>query len=108
MKNITEALLDVEDIINYNMETLHKLAEFANTVSKDNIKEQEALAKSIACLWSYLKPVHRWIREQNPKQENFYNELDKYLDAQEKHSLDVKNLAVAEQAVKSSKRKARK
>jgi len=92
MRTITEALIEVEDIINYNMETLHKLAEVANTIAKGNLKEQESLAKSIACLWNYLKPVHRWIREQNPKQEEFYNELDKYLEAESKRPLEVKSL----------------
>ena len=93
MRTITEALIEVEDIINYNMETLHKLAEVANTIAKGNLKEQESLAKSIACLWNYLKPVHRWVREQNPKQEEFYNELDKYLATEEKRPLEVKTLA---------------
>lgn len=92
MRTITEALVEVEDIINYNMETLHKLAEVANTIAKGNLKEQESLAKSIACLWNYLKPVHRWIREQNPTQEEFYNELDKYLAAQANPVVEVKSV----------------
>lgn len=105
MRNINEALLEVEDIINYNMETLHKLAEIANTIAKDNISEQEALAKSIACLWLYLKPVHKWIREQNQPQIKFYDELDKYLENQSKLALEAKSLAVSKESVKKSKGK---
>jgi hypothetical protein len=104
MRTITEVLIEAEDIINYNMETLHKLLELSNTVSKDNPMEQAALAKSMACIWNYLKPVHRWIRDQNPKQETFYAELDKYLEESEKRSSEVKPMLVPEQSKKKGKK----
>jgi len=105
MRNINEALLEVEDIINYNIETIHKLAEVANTIAKDNLNEQASIAKSIACIWNYLKPVHKWIREQNQSQIKFYDELDKYLDNQAKLTLEAKSLVVPEKALKSKKGK---
>ena len=93
MRTIGEPLLELEDIINYNMETIHKLAHIANTQCKDNLEEQKHIAKTIGCLWLYLKPVHRWIREQNPDNVKFYDELDKYLEEESKRSPEVKSVA---------------
>ena len=88
-----EPLMELEDIINYNMDSIHKLAEMGSTIAKDNPKEQEAIVKAMCCLWNYLKPVHKWIREQNPDKATFYDELDNFIAAAEKCSLDVKSLA---------------
>ena len=103
MRNIAEPLFELQDIINYNMESIHKLAELGNTIAKDNPKEQEAIVKAMCCLWGYLKPVHTWIRDQNPSNSSFYDELDKYIAEDNKRSLDVKSLAP--QPIKTKKGK---
>jgi hypothetical protein len=90
MRTIAEPLIELEEIINYNLDAIHKLAQIANTQCKDNLKEQESIAKTIGCLWNYLKPVHRWIREQNPNQAAFYDELDKYIEEENKRASEVK------------------
>ncbi len=92
MRNIVEPLLEVEDIINYHMEIIHKLAEIADTTLKDDLKAKAAVISSMCNIWSYLKPVHIWIRDQNRSQANFYDELDKYLSNYGKHPLDIKDL----------------
>lgn len=84
--------MELEDIINYNMDSIHKLAEMGTTIAKDNPKEQEAIVKAMCCLWNYLKPIHKWIREQNPDRATFYDELDNYIALSDKRSLDVKSL----------------
>lgn len=103
MRNIAEPLMELQDIINHNMEAIHKLAEMGNTIAKDNAKDQDAIVKTMCCLWGYLKPVHTWIREQNPNNVKFYDELDKYIEKANKRSLDVKSLAP--KPVKSKKGK---
>ena len=101
MRNIMEPLMELEEIINYNMDSIHKLAEMGTTIAKDNPKEQEAIVKAMCCLWNYLKPVHKWIREQNPGKATFYDELDNYIALSDKRSLDVKSLTPkAKRAVK--------
>ena len=108
MRNITEALLEVEDIINYNLVTLHKLVEIANTISKDKPDEQAAIAKTIGCIWYYLKPVHIWIRQLDPTQIELYDKLDKYLEESAKRSLEVKSLHVSENVSAIPRRKGKK
>jgi hypothetical protein len=84
--------MELQDIINHNMDAIHKLAQLGTTIAKDNPKEQEAIVRVMSCLWNYLKPVHKWIREQNPTQAALYEELDKYIALEENRSLDVKSL----------------
>jgi hypothetical protein len=111
MRNINEVLLELEEITNYNLETLYKLVEIANTIAKDNPQEQEALTKSIACLWHYLKPVHRWVRDQNQAQTKFYDELDTYLLAREKvvlQSTPVADIKVLESPAPAKRKRASK
>lgn len=92
MRNIAEPLYEVETIINHNMEIIHKLAEIANTSFKDNPQVQRILGDAVSYLWFYLKPVHIWIRDQNPAQKEFYDLLDTHLKEQENRSLEVKDL----------------
>ena len=93
MRNISEPLIELEEIINLNLDTIHKLAQIANNKCKDNLEEQKHLSRSIGCLWLYLKPVHKWIREINPAQAKFYDELDRYLTEEAKRSTQVKSEA---------------
>jgi hypothetical protein len=90
MRTIAEPLIELEEIINYNLEAIHKLAQIANIQCKDNVEEQKSIAKAVGCLWNYLRPVHKWIREQNPNNTAFYDELDKYLEEEAKRSAPVK------------------
>jgi ABC-type uncharacterized transport system YnjBCD substrate-binding protein len=103
MRNINEVLYELEDIINSNLDTLHKLKDVAKTLERPD--EQIAMAKSIACLWEYLKPVHRWIREVNKGNEAFYDELDKYIGNNEKHATPLNPIIVPEASKKIRRKK---
>lgn len=92
MRNIAEPLVEVENIINHNMEIIHKLVEISNTNFKGDSKKQEVLINAMSTIWFYLKPVHLWIRDQNPAHKEFYDELDKYLEMQANRSLEIKDL----------------
>lgn len=92
MRNIAEPLYEVETIINHNMELIHKLADTSKTILADKPEAQAALVEAMTQIWFYLKPVHIWVRDQNPAQKEFYDELDKYLEMAENRSLNVKDL----------------
>jgi uncharacterized membrane-anchored protein len=93
MRNINEVLYELEEITNKNLDAVHSLTKFASTHAKDNA-EQLALAKTIATIWDYLKPVHRMIREQNPAEIKLYDKIDEYIALQNKHEAEAKPLEI--------------
>jgi len=92
MRNINEVLHELENIINSNLDVVHRLTDYANTYAKDNQTEQAALARAVASIWDYLKPVHRMIREQNPAQTKLYDKIDEYIVQQDKHPVEAKSV----------------
>jgi hypothetical protein len=111
MRNINEVLYELEEITNSNLDVVHNLAKYANTFAKDNQEEQLAMAKTVATVWNYLKPVHRMIREQNPAQAKLYDKIDEYIAQQDKRSMEAKPLEIKELAtpvLKEKKKRAQK
>jgi hypothetical protein len=92
MRNLAEPLIEIENIINYNLDVMGKIVELSKTTFKENEAAQDLLMRTICIIWENLRPVHQWIRDQNQPKKEFFDELDRFIAGEAKPALDVKNL----------------
>jgi DNA-directed RNA polymerase alpha subunit len=104
MRTLNEALEEAAQITSFHLNAIQKLVELGKTMSED---EKEMIAKLVASIWHTLKPVHQWIRSQNPQGASFYDELDKYIEQYDKALSQVKSeneISTIEPKTKKSKK----